>query len=253
MKNFLTQVKINYLRIALRNKRFVFFSLAFPVMFYLLFTKVMNVGVPTAAMKTWQLEYMVSMAIYSSLISCITTASSTLLEDREKHFTLFIRLTGGGNFRYYSSMVAVFLPLTIVSILLLGLVAGLVNGVSLTALYWLVLAILLPLLSIPFLLIGILLSLSGSENVVNFLGQIIMFAFAIIGGLWWPIELLPNWLQSIGERLPTHQVNSIIQAVLHQNTLQMSDILGLLLWSLGTLLAIALVSRHLRLREVQTI
>ena len=253
MKNFLTQVKLNVLRLALRNKRFLFFSFAFPILFYLLYTKLMNVGIPAPAMKTWQLQFMVSMAVYSSLISCVSSAPSLLTEDRERHFTLFVQLTGASKLRYYASMVAVFLPLSLVALAALGLVATLVNGVSLSLLYWLILVVLLPLLSIPLLLIGILISLVGSSALVNLLGQIVMFGFAILGGLWWPIDMLPAWLQHIGKMLPSYQIATLMQQIVQKTSISTENIIGLIIWLIFLLAALILVNRRLRLREVQTI
>ena len=253
MKNLLTQIKINYLRVILRNKRFLFMSIILPIVFYLLFTKVMNVGVPAHYMKTWQLNYMISMAVYSSLISSVVTASNTLLEDREKHFTLFVKLTSGSDLRYYLGMIAVFLPLNIFAIAVLGLTAKLANGVSVSVMGGVALVILLPLLSIPLLLIGILISMSGSSNTVNILSQIVMFAFAIIGALWWPIELLPKALQTIGKLLPTYQISTLMQEIIHNNPVSTDRVLGLVIWTVVLALAITLFMRHKRLQEVQTI
>ena len=253
MKNTLTQILINYKRVVLRNKRFFFFSLALPVIFYLLFTRVMNVGVPASALKTWQLNYLVSMAVYSSLISSVITVSNTLLEDREHHFALFVRLTGTSNLRYYGTMLAVFMPLNILAIVILGLVGTFVNGVSISITLWLAFIVLLPLLSFPFVLIGILISISGSSNLVNILNQIVMFSMAIIGGLWWPLDLMPNWLQTIGHGLPTYQISTIIQDVVNKSAISGTSLLGLAIWTVVLFAALFASFRFISNRELQTI
>ncbi len=253
MKNFFYQVNVNYKRIVWRNKRFFFFSLALPVIFYLLFTKVMNVGVPANVMKEWQLNELVQMAIYSSLISSVIVVSNTLLEDREHHFTLFVRLTNNSYTRYYAGMLAVFLPLTILAVVVLGLVGILVNGVSASTVLWLSFIILLPLLSIPLVLMGMLISLASAANLVNLLNQITMFFMAIVSGLWWPIDMLPSWLQTIGKILPTYQISTIITEVMNKKAVELGNFIGLLLWTIFLFGALLVAFKFIRRREMQVI
>ncbi|MDR0298136.1 MAG: ABC transporter permease [Streptococcaceae bacterium] len=253
MKNTGIQIATHYKRIVFRNRRAFFFSLILPLVFYLLFTKVMNVGVPASYMKTWQLNYLVSMAVYSSLVSSVITVSNTLLEDQTQHFILFVRLTGSSRLRYYLTMLAVFLPQTILSIVVLGLTGTFVNQVSISLTLWLIFVLLLPILSVPFVLIGILISLSAQPTLVNILNQIVMFSMAIVGGLWWPIDLLPSWLQTIGKALPTYQISVIIQEVLGKQAIELSALLGLGIWTLLLTGFLVVSLRLMNLFERQTI
>ncbi|MDO4912867.1 MAG: hypothetical protein Q3960_04870 [Lactobacillus sp.] len=46
MRSTLYQMKITFKRVLVRNPAFFLFDLGFPVMFYALFTKAINTGVP---------------------------------------------------------------------------------------------------------------------------------------------------------------------------------------------------------------
>ena len=60
------QVKFNFKRIILRNPSFLFFDILIPVMFYLLFTKVMSSNDPS-----FERDYLVSMMIYADRKSVV--------------------------------------------------------------------------------------------------------------------------------------------------------------------------------------
>lgn len=130
MRNFLFQIKINYTRIIFRNIRFLLFSIAMPSGFYLLFTQVMTKGMSSAILTTWNTDYLISMVVYSTLISSIFTVSNTLLDDHEHHFDLFVALSPISKLQYYSSMIVVFLSLTMVSTLVLEIIANFGNHVA---------------------------------------------------------------------------------------------------------------------------
>ena len=62
------------IRRALRNRRYVMFSVALPTAFYLLYTGVLSAGSPadsTIAGTTWGAYFMVSMATYAAMIAAL--------------------------------------------------------------------------------------------------------------------------------------------------------------------------------------
>lgn len=79
MKQLIFQTKLNTLRLFVRNKRFLIISLLIPIFFYLLFTKVMNVGLAGADLVAWKADYLVSMMTYGILMDSVMMISSTLV------------------------------------------------------------------------------------------------------------------------------------------------------------------------------
>ena len=61
----------------------------------------------------------------------------------------------------------------------------------------------MPILSLPLILLGIAISLLKDSDTINAVTNLIVFPMAIAGGLWWPISLLPHWLQQKRKLLPT--------------------------------------------------
>jgi len=58
--------------------------------------------------------------------------------------------------------------------------------------------------SITFLGMGLLLSLIKSEEKLSLLANILYLGLAMLGGLWWPTYLFPEWLQNISKLTPTY-------------------------------------------------
>ena len=59
MNKFIFQTKINFKRIVLRNKAFFFFDMLLPIVFYILYTKILVSNVPVSYLKVWNKDYLV--------------------------------------------------------------------------------------------------------------------------------------------------------------------------------------------------
>lgn len=90
---------------------------------------------------------------------------------------------------------------TILTVLLAG---GLLNGVRLDAWQWITLALLLWIGALPFTLLGLGNGYRLTPQGTGVVNVACLMGFAIVGGLWFPLELLPKWLRSVGRfTLPT--------------------------------------------------
>ena len=49
------------------------------------------------------------------------------------------------------------------------------------------------------------------------IGNIAYIALAVLGGLWFPLNSFPEWLQSIGEFTPTYQLMQVVSAYLEHH------------------------------------
>lgn len=253
MKAFQYQLKINSMRLIFRNLRSLIFSLIFPVFFYILYSKVFVFPMNEAALIVWQKDYLLSMIIYGVLMTAVTSVGNALLMDHINHFDLFVGLSPTSKWQYTLSVVIVYLPFYFILTLILALVAFFVNGISLSIVEWLGFLIILIIAGIVFSFIGVLVSYGGSSTVVNVLSNLITFPFAILGGLWWPLEMMPNWIQSIGKMLPTYQVAQLSRLWIHERTLDFGLILGILAWALCLGALIYIIQLLMKRKEPQLI
>ncbi|MGW7409462.1 ABC transporter permease [Streptomyces sp. NPDC054833] len=219
----------DYLRLevrrTLRDTGFVLGGIAMPVMMYLLFT---NLGENDSA---WKTASMVGMAAYGAVGSALNTGGA-VAEDRAIGWLRQLRVTPmtprevviG---RTLTGSVTV-LP-AIVAVLVAG---GLVNGVRLQAWQWAAVAVLLWLGSIPFTLLGLGngYRLTGpATGVANMIGNL---GLAVLGGLWFPIELFPGWLRPVSAYTPTHGIAQLGTSVATGHAPAPSAILVLTSWML---------------------
>lgn len=243
MNKFIFQTKINFKRIVLRNKAFFFFDMLLPIVFYILYTKILVSNVPASYLKVWNEDYLVSMMIYACMLGGIITTANTLLEDEMSNFKLFVTLSPLSNFQYYGSMAIVLITLNLVSSIALTAVAMIVNHVSIS------IRLLFELISINLLgtilliLIGVLISFAKKPNTVNLLTNLVVFPLAILSGLWWPINIMPTWLQNIGKVMPTYQLSVIDKNILHQTTQHIGPFINLLIWSFTIFLILFIVNK----------
>ncbi|WP_030379632.1 MULTISPECIES: ABC transporter permease [unclassified Streptomyces] len=220
----------DYLRLevrrTLRDVGFVIGGVVMPVMMYLLFT---NIG--GAADGDWKAAAMVGMAAYGAVGSALNTGGG-VAEDRAigwlrqlrvtpmtpRQVVLGRALTGG----------VTVLP-AIVAVLLAG---GLVNGVRLGVWQWAVIALLLWLGSVPFTLLGLGNGYRLTAQTTGVANMVCNLGLAVVGGLWFPVELFPHWLRSISAYTPTNRFAQLGTAVADGHAPAAGAVLVLTAWLL---------------------
>ncbi|BDZ30826.1 ABC transporter permease [Lactiplantibacillus sp. WILCCON 0030] len=236
MKTVLAQLKFDSRRLILRNFSFQFFSILMPAGFYLLFTKVMVSG---TASERFSLQYMASMIVYSGTINGLFGIAAILMHDREKGLLQWYQLTPSGVQPYYLSMGFWSMAMNGIAIMVLGTLAVVVNQVSLTGSQWLAVAGVALIGQLPTLLLGVLISFINRPETLSVVSNLITFPMAIISGLWWPMSMLPSWLQPIGKLMPTYFVNNWLGAVATHATLETTNVIGVGAW-IGILLILVI-------------
>jgi ABC-2 type transport system permease protein len=232
MSKLINQIKFDGKRLILRNSTFVFFSLMMPSFFYILFTKVMVIG-NAKQIEVFNATYMGSMMVYSMLISSLMGISTFLARDRDQGFLTFLRITNQNLSRYYISVGFLSSLMNFITMGVVGLVAIVVNQVSLDLMQWLAIVGLILIGQLPILLVGMLISLFKRQETLSIVCNLIAFPTAIVSGLWWPIQLLPTWLQKIGRHLPTYYLNHMIGQVVNNVKISGYDLIGLVIWIFG--------------------
>lgn len=237
MKNFAYQLKINLKRFLLRNPFFFIFTISFPAIFYLIYTKVAISNAPAG----WNKRFLVSMIVYGILVNSLTTLSRILSSDDKNGFKLFVKLSPASLTSYYANIFVVFEIMNLVEISAVALVGVFVNKVNLSFENWLVLLVAVPVLCIPFALIGVLISFVGDENAVGALANLLMFAIAILSGLWWPLSIMPDYLQKLGKIMLGHPVSELSLNLLLKQNLATSQLQTLFIWLIVLVLILGLV------------
>ena len=119
----------------------------------------------------------------------------------------------------------------LVSILVVFSVGHLVRGVDMSLGSWIGAALLLIVGSVAFVALGLTLTLLPSSQLMSVVGNLLYLGLAVLGGLWMPISLFPDWMQAIGKCLPTYQLMELLKAFLNEGGINLSATVYLLVFS----------------------
>lgn len=199
---------------ALRNRKFLFFSVLYPSMLFLLIagsadstTKVDGTGL------TLPTYMMVSMASFGALTAVLMGNSERIAKERESGWVRQLRLTTLPGRGYVLAKTASAAVVSLPSIVVIFAVAAVVKDVRLDAWQWLALTGAIWAGSLVFAALGVAIGYSATGDAVRPITMIIYFGLSMLGGLWMPTTTFPQWLQDIAAWVPTHAYAALGQAI----------------------------------------
>ncbi|GLY69954.1 ABC transporter permease [Amycolatopsis taiwanensis] len=186
------------IRRVLRSQRFLIFTIAFPVLLFLLYT-----GIFAKGDKTVTAALMVNMTAFGAMSSALFTGTRVAVE-RQAGWQRQLRLTPLSGSGYLAGKLATGMTLALAPVILVPLVGKLIEGVSLDPAGWLRVTVGVWLAAIPFALIGLLIGQIGTADSTQPITQLVMLPMALVGGIFIPVEAMPSWLLNIAHVLPSY-------------------------------------------------
>ncbi|MFE0131489.1 ABC transporter permease [Streptomyces sp. NPDC059037] len=215
-------------RRTLRDTGFVIGGIGLPVLMYLLFT---NVG-GGSAYAEWKTTSMVGMAAYGAVIAALNTGTG-VAEDKTIGWLRQLRATPmtprdvvlG---RALTGAVTV-LP-AIVAVFAAG---GLVNGVRMAPWQWAAAVVLLWAGSLPFTMLGLGNGYRLTAQTTGVVNTACNLGLAVLGGLWFPVDLFPGWLRALSDYTPTHRYAELGTSVTDGSGIGLGTVAVLTAWLLA--------------------
>ncbi|QOV35818.1 ABC transporter permease [Streptomyces ferrugineus] len=199
---------------ALRNRKFLFFSVLYPSLLFLLIAggadgtaKVDGTGLTLPA------YMMVSMASFGALTAVLMGNSERIAKEREGGWVRQLRLTALPGRGYVLAKTAGSAVVSLPSIAVVFVVAAIVKDVRLAAWQWLALTGAIWAGSLVFAALGVAIGYLANGDAVRPITMITYFGLSILGGLWMPTTSFPTWLQDIARWVPTHAYAALGQAI----------------------------------------
>ncbi|MCY7752006.1 ABC transporter permease [Bacillus haynesii] len=242
MNVFQVQCRMEIKRM-LRNRYFVFWSLAMPIAFYYIFTNVVNTNAPDPA--AWNAHYLMSMTTFSVMGSSIMTLGIRMVQERTQGWSTFIRVTPLPDHIYFIAQMAGQSVIHILSITVIFLAGALINGVSLSPLEWFLCGLWALLGSLPFLAIGTLIGMMKKVDTAAGISNVLYMGLAVCGGMWMPLEIMPKMMQNIGFWLPSYHYGSGTWEIAQGQMPNWKNILFLFAYSI----VIMLLSKYIRRKQ----
>lgn len=202
VKALIMPCKIELLR-TVRNPFFLFFSLCMPVMFYYIFTNIVNADLPDK--EIWQTQYLMSMTIFSIISSSISSLGVTEVYEKRSGWTTFVRITPMPALFHMVAKMTAQMFVNFLSVVVIFTFGMLVNHIRLPIVTWISSGLWLLCASLPFLALGTVVGSLKKVNTATVVSNILLFGLAIVGGLWMPVELFPETLQAIAKWLPSYR------------------------------------------------
>ncbi|GGN82666.1 ABC transporter [Streptomyces albiflavescens] len=210
---------------ALRNRKFLFFSVIYPSALFLLIAgnadstaKVDGTGltIPT--------YMMVSMASFGALTAVLMGNSERIAKERESGWVRQLRLTTLPGRGYVLAKTAGAAVVSLPSIVIVFVVAAAVKDVRLDAWQWFALTGSIWAGSLVFAALGVAIGYLATGDAVRPITMITYFGLSMLGGLWMPETTFPRWLQDIAKWLPTHAYAALGRAIEQSQAPRAQDI-----------------------------
>jgi ABC-2 type transport system permease protein len=225
------------LRRLFHNKRYFIFTVAFPVVVYLLVGKqVKSTGSGYAV--SLSAYYMVAMATFGAFAGALNGNAIRISQEKKEGWIRQLRLTPLPANAYVVSKVLVSLVTTGTSIVIVLLLGRFYGNVHLAGWEWPVIAITIWFGSTIFAALAVAVGYRFAPDQVQPVTLILYFVFAILGGLWFP---LGGILGRIGQVTPTYEAVKIGTDVMQGASVPFGYPIGLVIW-LGIFVALATVA-----------
>lgn len=228
------------LRRAMRSTRFLIFTIAFPVLLFLLYVAIFTQGDDTGVG-----VLMVNMTAFGALTGALFAGGRVSLE-RSIGWQRQLRLTPLSGAGYLAAKGVTAMMLAVPAVILVPLVGAVAEGVSLDATGWLRVVVGTWLAVIPFALIGLLVGQVGTPESMQPIMSIVMMVMSLLGGIFIPVDTMPGWLLGFAHVLPSYWLGQIGRGAV---TSELTTSLGtavLVLAGWTVVLGIAVVRRYRR-------
>ena len=226
-------------RTTYRNLRFLVLTVALPLLLFLLYANVYQ-GQTTDSGISVTAYLMVSMASFGCIGAAINTGARVATE-RQVGWNRQLRLTALPPRSYLAAKAMVSMLVTLPALILVFIAGATVGNVELSAVQWLATGVGVWLGLIPFAVLGLVIGFAGTVDSVQPISMLTYLGLSILGGLWFPVELFPAFLQAVAKVMPSYWLADLGRSVLSGDGVPLDAVLVLLAWTgvLGVLGAFA--------------
>ena len=194
-----------------RMPQFILPTVALPPAFYALFALAMGQGSAEVATRT-----LATFGVFAVMGPALFGFGANISAERESGQLELKRLSPMPAGAQIAAKVAATTVFSMASFALLYIL-GIIGGVQLSALQWVMLVAVHTLAIIPFALIGLGIGYRMGNKGAIAVANIVFLAMAVLGGLWMPIAVLPALMQSFAWALPSYHLGEIAMMAVGQS------------------------------------
>jgi ABC-2 type transport system permease protein len=218
-------------RRSVRNRRYLVFAIAFPVVFYALWTGIL-VGKNAPPDPRWNAFFMVSMAAYGMIGASLSNAVP-IAQERASGWTRQLRITPLPAAAWVATKLLVAYLVSLPAMLFVAVAAIAINHVTLEPGTWLTIAVSLAVGVLPFAGLGLLIGFVFEPGAAQGAMTITYLSLAILGGLWTPVSQFPDTLATIARIMPTYHFANLGWSAVFGAGTDLVDVLALVAWAVA--------------------
>ena len=234
MAGTLALTKAELMRL-MHNKRYFIFTVAFPVVIYLLVGRQVKASAYGVAFGAY---YMIAMSTLGAFSGALNGNAQRIAQEKKEGWIRQLRLTPLPANAYVVTKVLVSLATTVPAIVIVLLLGRFYGNVHLPGWQWPAIAVTVWFGSTIFAALAVAVGYRFPPEQVQPVTLIVYFAFAILGGLWFP---LTGFLGHVGELSPTYEAVRMGTDVIQGVSVPAGLAIGLVVW-LGIFAALATVA-----------
>jgi len=195
---------LHSVRLTLRSTGFVIFSLITPLVLYVVFSRVFGSQEIESGV-TWAAVYMASMAAYGSLGAAMGGGAQLATERRSGWFRQ-LSVTTLRPRAFLLAKAGVVLLMVLPALILVFIAGYVVGGVRAPLSAWSAALAMMWLSLIPLTILGVAIGLWVKPETVPGLNTLILLVISLLGGLWFPAQMMPAAMQRVAELMPSYWV-----------------------------------------------
>ncbi len=218
-------------RTVYRNTGFLVLTVALPLLLFLLYANLYQ-GQDAGDGLTVVAYLMVSMASFGCIGAAINTGARVAVE-RQIGWNRQLRLTALPARSYLIAKAVVSMLVTLPALILVFIAGATIGGVSLSAGEWLDTGLAVWLGLIPFAVLGLVIGFAGTVDTVQPISMITYLGLSILGGLWFPVDLFPQFLQDVAKITPSYWLAELGRTVLAGDGVPMTAVVVLAGWTIA--------------------
>jgi len=208
-----------------RNRRYLIFTIGFPVMLYLILgkTSATEYGVSFKAF------YMVSMATFGALSGAFNNNTIRISQEKKEGWIRQLRLTPLPANAYVVAKLIASMVTSVPAIAIVFILGSAYGGVTMPIWKWIVIGVAIWFGTFIFAALAVAIGYRVNPDSVQPIALVVYFFFSIFGGLWFPLN---GGLKKFGEFTPTYQVVKISTDVLGTGSVAIVNVIGIIAWFL---------------------
>ncbi|MEW9551755.1 ABC transporter permease [Nonomuraea sp. NPDC050783] len=232
----------------LRNRRYLIFVVAFPVLLYLINANIYGKQTDDQGV-AYNVVLMVSMAAYGALASAMMSSAVPWATERQSGWLRQLQITPLPGWAIVATKLWTAMLLVLPSLLLVSVVAIVQQHVSMPPARWLGLLLAMWLGTIPFIALGLAIGSMLSADAAQPAAMLCMFGLALAGGLWFPPEVFGSTMKAVADVTPSYHYAALGWSVVGGGGVELADVLVVAGWGVVLGLAAAYLYRRATVRS----